>query len=139
MMERTCEHYVVAAMARSDGFEGDIPEAELNRHMAECAACRDELAELANLNSRFGGVRRVVAPVDAWPQVLQIISKPRSFRWHVLLGSLLGAGKLFEVFTGHSVPFTVEFMLALLAGVVLFLSREQLFSFVSEVSEGDAL
>jgi hypothetical protein len=127
-------------MARSEGFEVDIPEAELDHHLAECAGCREELAELARLNSRFGAVQRVAAAVDVWPQVVKIIAKPRTLRRYLLLGALLGAGKLFEMFTGRGAPLTVEFLLAMLAGIVLFLSRKQLFSFVSEVSaEGDAL
>ena len=139
-MERSCEHYAVAAVARSEGFEADIPEAELDRHLAECAGCREELAELAKLNSRFGAVQRVAVPVDVWPQVVKIIAKPHALRRYLVLGALLGAGKLFEVFTGRGAPLTVEFLLALLAGVVLFLSRKQLFSFVPEISvEGDAL
>ena len=138
-MDRGCEYYAVAAMARIEGFEAGIPEAEIDRHLAECAGRRGEFAELAKLNSRFNAVQRVVAPIDAWPHVVKIVSKPPAFRRYLLLSAVLGAGKLFELFTGHGAPLTLEFTLALLAGVVLFLPP-QLFGFVSEVSvEGDTL
>ncbi|MDP8980753.1 MAG: hypothetical protein M3O35_09200 [Acidobacteriota bacterium] len=125
-------------MARSEGFERDIPDEELDRHLASCETCRAEMTELSTLNTRFVSVQRKAASPDLWPHVAGRISRPRNFLGYLVLGALLSAGKLFEMVTGNGAPLAVEFLMALLATVVLYFSREQLFHIVSDAGvEGD--
>jgi predicted anti-sigma-YlaC factor YlaD len=138
MMTRSCEHYAIAAMARSEGFERDIPDEELDRHLAACGTCRADMTELSSLNARFASVQRKAGPGEVWPHVAERISRPRNLLGYLVLGALLSAGKLFEMVTGNGAPLAVEFLMALLAAVVLYFSREQLFRIVSDAGvEGD--
>lgn len=69
MMNPTCEQIRIAAAARDDGEAAEISDHEVNAHVEQCAACRESLASLAELQTHFDGAERIADDYDVWTSI----------------------------------------------------------------------
>ena len=53
-----CEQIRISAMAISDGEEGPIPSTQIDEHVRECAACREEVELLCDSSPLPPTIRR---------------------------------------------------------------------------------
>ncbi|OZM73061.1 hypothetical protein CFN78_12645 [Amycolatopsis antarctica] len=76
----SCETFREALSARLDGETGPLPDAEVDAHVDECAACRSWYAEGTRL--RRSMVVRAAPPVpDLTAAILENAPPPRRDRW----------------------------------------------------------
>lgn len=61
-----CEQIRISAMANSDGEEGPIPTAQIDEHVRECAACREEVELLCDSSPLPPTVQRVNSTENIW-------------------------------------------------------------------------
>ena len=64
-----CDEVQMAAMAHRDGERAALTPAEVEAHLAGCAACRAEVAALSALGEPLTRLDDDAAAVDVWPGV----------------------------------------------------------------------
>lgn len=69
MNRPTCEQITLAAMAWADGEKAALTPAEVQTHLADCAACRRQTEQLSSLAEWFARERRPEPAVDLWPRI----------------------------------------------------------------------
>lgn len=69
-----CQNVQMAAMAHLDGEAGDLSPAEVEAHLADCAACRATVAALATLQPRMNALDYESLDLDVWPGVHRAIT-----------------------------------------------------------------
>lgn len=89
MTEIDCENVRVAAMAISDGEESSLKKEEIESHLLNCAACREETEQLRATSQLLSSQQRVKPEVNLWPTISERIhsnvAATQPFRWRVLL------------------------------------------------------
>jgi len=65
----TCEQHLVWIQEAVDGTIGSIRRAELDAHLAECAACRALLADLQRIHDAAADLPAIAPPDRAWLQI----------------------------------------------------------------------
>jgi len=89
MTEIDCETVRVAAMAISDGEASSLKKEEIESHLLNCAACREEIEPLRATNQLLSSQRRLKPEVNLWPTISERIHSNvetrQPFRWRVLL------------------------------------------------------
>ena len=89
MSEIDCENVRVAAMATADGEESSLSAKEIELHLLDCKACREEIEQLSATSQLLSAQRRLLEPVNVWPMVNERIEaateSAQPFRWRVLL------------------------------------------------------
>jgi len=61
-----CEQIRISAMAISDGEEGPIPSTQIDEHVRECAACREEVELLCDSSPLPPTIRRAKSTESIW-------------------------------------------------------------------------
>lgn len=74
MTEINCESVSLAAMATLDGRQAELSGEMIERHLANCPVCRDEVAELSALNVLLGAQKRREQSADVWPMVREQVT-----------------------------------------------------------------
>lgn len=64
-----CEQIRISAMAISDGEEGPISSAQIDEHVRECAACREEVESLCDASPLPPTIRRAKSTESIWPSL----------------------------------------------------------------------
>lgn len=104
MPEPICQTICMELMALSDGQPPSMSPAILEAHLASCAGCREELAEMERLNGLLNSQRRNTRSDDLWPLIEPRLKPERSRAGErtvlysfLLLGASLALYKLFEL------------------------------------------
>jgi len=102
MVEGSCESVCLAMMATLDGREAGLARETIERHLADCPRCREEVEQLKALNGLLAAQERREQTADVWPVVKARINiheqrKATSSTWLMVLGSLLFGYWLLEL------------------------------------------
>ena len=126
MKELTCEDVLMAQMAVADGEESPFTKQQLSAHIAGCANCQHELAQLQALDQLFTAQTLSEPRVNLWPAIEKGIAKRPGLSWRpfALIGLLLVVYKLLEMLPARDLG--LAFKLVPLVIVVL------LFVFIKE-------
>ncbi|MEP6636297.1 MAG: hypothetical protein ABJB97_06190 [Acidobacteriota bacterium] len=112
MTEMNCEHVCLAAMALFDGCETSLPSQVIEDHLASCADCREEVAQMKTIAGLFAAHERREHGGDVWPLVNRRLAEsasqksvsPASSAFLVLAVLLLGY-KLIEMLPATDLGF----------------------------------
>ena len=75
-------------MALADGEESPLGQEEINKHLLQCAECREEFEQLRATSRQLSSQARLRPQVNLWPQVnerIQATTTGPSFDWRMLL------------------------------------------------------
>ena len=102
MIEPGCESVCLALMATLDGREAGLTHETIERHLADCPRCREEVEQLRAINGLLAAQERREQTADVWPVVRARINvherrKTTSSTWLLVLGSLLFGYWLLEL------------------------------------------
>jgi hypothetical protein len=134
MNQVSCESIRLAAMAIADGENPPIPAPDIKLHLASCARCRSEVAQLRALSQLLDGHRRRERTENVWGGIAEDL-RPKTelqttvdhWPWLMLLG-LLVAGYRVAVSTSDWEPsFWLKLAPILLVIAVFGLLRENPF------------
>jgi predicted anti-sigma-YlaC factor YlaD len=106
----TCDDVQMAALARLDGEAAALPPEDIDRHIADCSACRAAVAEFTTLHAALGRVDYAQRDDDLWPAVRARASAipsrtPRRERGAILgLAAALGAWRLAQLLLDLPAP-----------------------------------
>lgn len=100
-------------MGRADGVQPPLPPAEIEAHLAHCADCRREIAQLETLSGLLGSRKRSLRPENLWAGIENHLPAPAAAaaaareefpasRPFILLGLLLVAYRLVEMIPDRS-------------------------------------
>ncbi len=132
-----CEQVRIAAMALADGETPPLPGAAIESHLAECAECRQELAELQACGRLWEAQSRQTHAVNLWPRVaghLQSpIGQPEKRRWLAALAALLVAFKLVEFIPNRSLGMWAQLVPLLLAAAIFAVTGQNPFQIKTEL------
>jgi len=114
----TCDEARVAAMALDEGETPAFPRVEVERHVAGCVPCRQELAELAALEGIWNSHARDLQKVDLWPAIeLRLVRRRR--RWWAALAAALVIFRCVELFPDRTLTLWTQ-VVPLGAAIVVF-------------------
>jgi len=89
MTDLDCESVRIGAMALADSEESPLSSREIEKHLFNCEACREEIEQLRASNQLFSSQQRLTTKVDLWSTVSERIpdtpETTQPFRWRVLL------------------------------------------------------
>ena len=146
--EVTCENVCVAAMARADGAQTvALPPAEIEAHLAHCADCRREIAQLEAVSTLLGAQkrRRSLRSENLWAEIENRLPAPAAARekfpvshLFILLGLSLVTYRLVEMIPDRSPGWSFKLVPLLLAVAGFVYLRENPFKINAELSlEGE--
>ena len=117
MRRPSCEEIRIAAMALAEGERADLSLDEIQEHLAACAGCRQEVAQMEALAALWARQARRPSAEDLWPGLAERLAAtapaPRVNRGPIpiwLLALLLGTYKLIEFVPDRSWPLAVQFV-----------------------------
>jgi predicted anti-sigma-YlaC factor YlaD len=139
--EVTCEIICVAAMARADGAQTSLPPAEIEAHLAYCAHCRREIAQLEAVSILLDAQkRRSLHSENLWAGIENRLPAPAAARKEfpasrpfILLGLLLVAYRLVEMVPDRSPGGSFNLVPLLLAVAAFVYLRENPFKINAEL------
>ena len=124
--EVICETVCVAAMANADDVQPPLPLFEIEAHLARCADCRREVAQLETLSGLLSSRKRSLRPEDLWAGIENRLTAPATAReafavsaTFILLGLLLVACRLVEMIPERAPGWSFK-IVPLLAAVAAF-------------------
>ena len=127
-----CEEIRMAAMALAEGEKPPIPPGEVQAHLAVCAECRGELAELAALCQRLDGQQRRNWAPDLWGRIEGRIARPSpNALWFGVL--LLGCFELLELVPDRQLSMLLELTPVLIALAIFGWLRQNPFRINTEL------
>ena len=89
MTNNDCESIRIAAMALADGEESSLSTKQIESHVFNCDACREEIEQLRVTTELLSSHRRLNPNVNVWPMVNERIEAAsagtQQFRWRLLL------------------------------------------------------
>jgi anti-sigma factor RsiW len=89
MSDIDCESVRFAAMAIADGEDSSLRAEEIEAHLFDCEACREELEEIRATYQLLSSHQRRRPQVNVWPMVSERVEataeSTEPFRWRVLL------------------------------------------------------
>jgi hypothetical protein len=89
MTDIDCESVRIAAMAIADDEESSLRPGEIEVHLLNCEACREEIEQLRATNQLFGSQQRLRPEANLWPAISERLQATadtaQTFRWRVLL------------------------------------------------------
>jgi len=103
MTELNCESVCMAAMALADGYEPEISRDQIEAHLANCPACREEVGQLRSLATLLGKQQRRQSVESIWPAIKTRLPQAReqgkssTMFPFIFLGVLLAGYKLVEL------------------------------------------
>jgi predicted anti-sigma-YlaC factor YlaD len=118
----TCEDVRLAAMALGDGEAASLPREVIDAHVAECAACREEVERLAAHTRLWRSYSRQSYAADLWPAI-----ETRLGRWRpqlAILVALLVAFRVLEIVPARTSGLWFP-VLALISAAVVFVVLQQ--------------
>lgn len=135
MTELNCESVQIAAMSIADGYPSEMSPREIEIHLAGCAGCRREVAQLRALAALLDAQVRRQWSDSVWPQVEQGLipvatpSRPSVQAWHpfVALGLVLISYRLVEIVPDWDLSFFFKLVPILLVIAVFCYLRENPF------------
>ena len=117
----TCGEARVMAMGLADGETSGVSREEVERHLAECSACREELVTLAAIDRIWGSFTRRRPDVDLWAGVERRLAS-RWRRWLTALGIVLVSFRCIELFPDWGLGLWTELVpLAAVVGAFIIL------------------
>ena len=141
--EVTCENVCMAAMARADGAQtAALPPAEIKAHLAHCAHCRREMAQLEAVSTLLNAQkrRRSLHSENLWAEIQNRLPVPAAAREKlpvshplILLGLSLVAYRLVELFPDRSPGWWFKLVPLLLAVAAFVYLRENPFKINAEL------
>lgn len=98
MTELNCEMVCLAAMVILDGRQAERSAEEIENHLTNCPACRDEVKQLTALKVLLGSQKRRELSADVWSTIREkvVVQAPQKTNsrarlpFMVLAGLLLG-------------------------------------------------
>lgn len=75
MTEVNCENVCLAAMAMMDGARAPLSAEAIENHLASCAGCREEVAQLRALTESLSAQKRRHYTEDVWPAIGPVIGE----------------------------------------------------------------
>lgn len=132
MFEESCESVCLAMMATLDGREAGLSHEKIERHLADCARCREEVEQLRAINGRLAAQERREHIADVWPVVRAQINvheqrKTTSSTWLLVLGSLLLGYWLLEMIPQLDLGMIFKVVPVLIAIAIFFYVKENPF------------
>jgi hypothetical protein len=128
MKELKCEEVLTAKMAELDGEIMASDDAEL--HLANCDACRREVAAMQDMNVLFRSHDRALHDVRIWPRIEDRIStQPATFGWKpfAAIAAALVAFKLIEMSVRDDPGFLFGLVPLVFAAMLFIVLRENPF------------
>jgi len=139
--EVTCENVCMAAMARADSAQtAALPPAEIEAHLARCAHCRREMAQLEAVSTLLDAQERSLHSENLWAEIENRLPAPAVAREKlpvshplILLGLSLVAYRLVELFPDRSPGWWFKLVPLLLAVAAFVYLRENPFKINAEL------
>ena len=134
MSRPNCEEIRVAAMALADGEQAPLTAADMDEHLAACAACREEVRQMTALARLLSRQARPSYAEDLWPGLARRLEaaggaplerRGQTAIWPLAL--LLGAYKLIEFVPDRSWPPVIQLLPLLIAAVWLVWQKQNPF------------
>jgi anti-sigma factor RsiW len=117
----TCGDARVMAMGLADGETEGVSREEVERHLAECSACQEELVTLAAIDRIWGSFTRRRPDADLWAVVERRLAE-RWRRWLTALGVVLVSFRCMELFPDWELGLWTELVpLAAVVGAFIIL------------------
>jgi predicted anti-sigma-YlaC factor YlaD len=132
MFEGSCESVCLATMATLDGREAELSHETIERHLADCPRCREEVEQLRAINGLLAAQERREQTADVWPVVRARINvdeqrKAPSLTWLLVLGSLLFGYWLLEMIPQLDLGMMFKVVPVLIAIAIFFYVKENPF------------
>jgi hypothetical protein len=131
MKEPNCEDVLIAQMAASDGEDPGFASEQITAHIAGCANCQSELAQLRALDQVLAGHTLSESRVDLWPAIEnRIPGRARAvadWRPFAVIGALLVAHKLLELGPEYDLGWAFKLVPLIIVPLLFLLIKENPF------------
>ena len=128
MNKLNCEDVLVAAMAWDDGYPTEVSLVQIESHLENCPACRQEISELRMLSSLLSSQRRKRPSEQMWTAVERHLQRgPQTAQLFVLLGVLLVGFKLIELLPQHDMGQLFKLIPALFTAAIFVYLKQNPF------------
>lgn len=134
MKELSCDDVLMAQMAVADGEAPELSQELFEAHVASCANCRQDLAEMQSLDLVLAQQMLAESSVDLWPPVENRIAK-RSLGWKpfALIGLLLVVYKLLELLPARDLGLVFKLVPLVIFTLLFVFIRENPFRINTEL------
>jgi hypothetical protein len=146
MTKPDCKTVCVAAMAMADGYVSELSADQIEKHLAQCADCRQEVQQLRELTALLDNHQRQLRTENLWNRIEQCLpnalpaKRSSQARYpFVLLGLLLLGYRLVEMVPDRHLGFLIKVVPILLVIAAFCYLRENPFKINAELRlEGEA-
>lgn len=139
MKNMNCEDFLIQKFALLDGEKADLPETEIDAHLAACASCRREIEQTQSACLRLQKQKRAAPPSDLWEVVGKRIGAPREsgfkVKWQpfALAGGVLVFYKLLEMIPERDFGWFLKFVPFVIIAALFGFLKENPFKINTEL------
>lgn len=139
MKNMNCEDILIQKSALIDGEKAEFPDEQINAHLADCEACRQQIEQLENTTALLKRQKRREQDADLWSAIEKRINaksaaiSPLKWQPFVLLGVFLVIYKLLEMVPERDLGWALKVVPFILIAVLFGFLKENPFKINSEL------